>query len=66
MGVGGEDQKPERALVPPQISFPWAEQQLKGAPLVVDPFALLQSMASQSPDTEITLDLVAISPKDAV
>lgn len=46
--------------LPPQISLPWAEQQVQNAQSVIQSISFLQSLASQSPLGEITLDLVTV------
>lgn len=50
----------------PQIKFPWAEQQLQPAAPIMDPITFLQSLASQSPLGELTLNLVPVTAEDAV
>lgn len=46
----------------PQVTLPWAEQQVQKAVSLQDSISLLQSLASQSPLGEITLNLVTLSP----
>lgn len=50
----------------PQITFPWAEQQVQDAASIMGPITLLQSLASQSPLEEITLNLVTLTSEDVV
>lgn len=50
----------------PQISFPWAEQQVQDAASIMAPISIFQSLAGQSPLGEITLNLVTLSSEDAV
>ncbi|TNM96418.1 hypothetical protein fugu_016079 [Takifugu bimaculatus] len=49
-----------------KIKFPWAEKQLQGAAPIMDPITILQSLASQSPLGELTLNLVPVTAEDAV
>lgn len=49
----------------PQITFPWAEQQVREAASIMDPIAIFQSLAGQSPLGEITLNLVTVAAEDA-
>ncbi|XP_028288254.1 interferon regulatory factor 9 [Parambassis ranga] len=51
---------PSRKLIIVQISFPWAEQQVQNAQSLLESIAILQSLASQSPQGEITLNLVSV------
>ena len=54
-------------LPPPQITFPWAEQQVQNAQSILKSITILQSLASQSPLGEITLNLVSVpSPTSEV
>ncbi|XP_056289406.1 interferon regulatory factor 9 isoform X2 [Pseudoliparis swirei] len=55
---------PTNKLIIVQIVFPWAEQQLLGVQSLLDSFNVLQSLASESPLREITLNLVAV-PMDS-
>lgn len=50
----------------PQITFPWAEEQVLDAASIMAPITFLQSLASQSPVGDITLNLVAVTSEDAV
>ncbi|XP_068200092.1 E3 ubiquitin-protein ligase RNF31 [Antennarius striatus] len=49
-------------LIIVQINFPWAEQQVQNVRSVLQSISILQSLASQSPLGEITLNLVTVSP----
>lgn len=45
----------------PQITLPWAEQQVQEARSFRESISFLQSLASQSPLGEITLNLVTVT-----
>ncbi|XP_059182673.1 interferon regulatory factor 9 [Centropristis striata] len=51
-------------LIIVQITFPWAEQQVRTAQSFVESISFLQSLASQSPLGEITLNLVTVPSPD--
>ncbi|XP_071340708.1 interferon regulatory factor 9 [Trachinotus anak] len=51
---------PSRKLIIVKITFPWAEQQVQNAQSIFDSITILQSLASQSPLGEITLNLVTV------
>lgn len=55
---------PRRLLCRPQITFPWAEQQVQNAQSILESISILQRLASQSPLGEITLNLVTVSTSD--
>ena len=46
----------------PQITLQWAEQQVQNTQSLMDSISFLQSLASQSPLGEVTLNLVTVSP----
>lgn len=48
----------------PQVTLPWAEQQVQKVISIQDSISLLRSLASQSPLGEITLNLVPL-PADS-
>ncbi|XP_041669770.1 interferon regulatory factor 9 [Cheilinus undulatus] len=52
---------PFSKLIIVKITFPWAEQQVQSAQSFFDSITILQSLASQSPLGEITLNLVPLS-----
>ncbi|XP_041817734.1 interferon regulatory factor 9 [Chelmon rostratus] len=52
---------PSRKLIIVQISLPWAEQQVQNTQSIFDSINILQSLASQSPLGEITLNLVTVA-----
>lgn len=49
-----------RKLIIAQISLPWAEQQVENARSIFDTISVFQTLASQSPLGEITLNLVTV------
>ncbi|KAM9333124.1 interferon regulatory factor 9 isoform 2-T2 [Pholidichthys leucotaenia] len=49
-----------RKLIIVQITLPWAEQKVQGVHSIFDSITILQSLASQSPLGEITLNLVSV------
>ncbi|XP_023269019.1 interferon regulatory factor 9-like isoform X2 [Seriola lalandi dorsalis] len=51
---------PSRKLIIVKITFPWAEQQIQNAQSIFESITILQSLASQSPLGEITLNLVTV------
>ncbi|XP_044031748.1 interferon regulatory factor 9 [Siniperca chuatsi] len=51
---------PSRKLIIVQITLPWAEQQVQNAQSIFESISILQSLASQSPLGEITLNLVTV------
>ncbi|KAM6900089.1 interferon regulatory factor 9 [Xenentodon cancila] len=51
---------PARKLITAQITLPWAEQQVRNAVSIFESISVLQSLASQSPLGEITLNLVSV------
>ncbi|XP_039982826.1 interferon regulatory factor 9 isoform X2 [Xiphias gladius] len=51
---------PSRKLIIVQITLPWAEQQVQNAQSIFESITILQSLASQSPLGEITLNLVTV------
>ncbi|XP_044196315.1 interferon regulatory factor 9 [Thunnus albacares] len=51
---------PSRKLIIVQISLPWAERQVQNAQSIYESITILQSLASQSPLGEITLNLVTV------
>ncbi|XP_012738044.2 interferon regulatory factor 9 [Fundulus heteroclitus] len=51
---------PSRKLIIVQVSLPWAEQQVQNALSVFNTISVFQTLASQSPLGEITLNLVAV------
>ncbi|XP_034416010.1 interferon regulatory factor 9 isoform X2 [Cyclopterus lumpus] len=59
-----EDPSIKLIIVQVNIGFPWAEQQLQDAQSLLDSINILQSLASESPLGEITLNLVAV-PTDS-
>ncbi|XP_041824212.1 interferon regulatory factor 9 isoform X2 [Melanotaenia boesemani] len=56
---------PSRKLIIAQITLPWAEQQVQSAVSIFESISVLQSLASQSPLGEITLNLVPVPPLTA-
>nr|XP_046226826.1 interferon regulatory factor 9 [Scatophagus argus] len=56
---------PSGKLIIVQITFPWAEQQVQNAQSIFESITILQSLASQSPLGEITLNLVTVSSPTA-
>lgn len=50
--------------VPLQITLPWAEEQVQSVQSIFESISILQSLASQSPLGEITLNLVSVPPSD--
>ncbi|CAG5896076.1 unnamed protein product [Menidia menidia] len=51
---------PSRKLIIAKISLPWAEQQVQSAMSFFESISVLQTLASQSPLGEITLNLVSV------
>uniref|UniRef100_A0A7N6BLG6 IRF tryptophan pentad repeat domain-containing protein n=1 Tax=Anabas testudineus TaxID=64144 RepID=A0A7N6BLG6_ANATE len=51
---------PSRKLIIVQITLPWAEQQVQSAQSILESINILQTLASQSPLGEITLNLVTV------
>uniref|UniRef100_A0A3B4TDQ9 Interferon regulatory factor 9 n=1 Tax=Seriola dumerili TaxID=41447 RepID=A0A3B4TDQ9_SERDU len=51
---------PSGKLIIVKITFPWAEQQIQNAQSIFESITILQSLASQSPLGEITLNLVTV------
>lgn len=51
---------PSRKLIIVQITLPWEEQQVQNAQSILESITILQSLASQSPLGEITLNLVTV------
>uniref|UniRef100_A0A7N8WX17 Interferon regulatory factor 9 n=1 Tax=Mastacembelus armatus TaxID=205130 RepID=A0A7N8WX17_9TELE len=51
---------PSEKLIIVQITLPWAEQQVQNAQSFLESINILQSLASQSPLGEITLNLVTV------
>ncbi|XP_070708978.1 E3 ubiquitin-protein ligase RNF31-like [Pempheris klunzingeri] len=51
---------PASKLIIVQITFPWAEEQVQNTQSIFDSISFLQSLASQSPLGEITLNLVTV------
>ncbi|KAK2859832.1 hypothetical protein Q5P01_004452 [Channa striata] len=51
---------PSRKLIIVQITLPWAEQQVQNTQSILESINILQSLASQSPLGEITLNLVTV------
>lgn len=49
-----------RPVTPLQITLPWAEEQVQTAQSFIESITILQSLASQSPLGEITLNLVSV------
>ncbi|XP_029978633.1 interferon regulatory factor 9 [Sphaeramia orbicularis] len=52
---------PSSKLIIVQITLPWAEQQVQSVESFLKSIGFLQSLASQSPQGEITLDLVPVA-----
>lgn len=50
------------ATPPLQVSLPWAEEQVRNADSIFQSISVLQTLASQSPLGEITLNLVSVLP----
>lgn len=48
------------APFPPQISLPWAEQQVQSAVSMFETISVFQTLVGQSPLDEITLNLVTV------
>ncbi|KAI3355465.1 hypothetical protein L3Q82_018304 [Scortum barcoo] len=57
---------PSGKLIIVQITLPWAEQQVQSAQSFFDSISILQTLASQSPLGEITLNLVSVPSDEAV
>ncbi|XP_074478549.1 interferon regulatory factor 9 isoform X1 [Sebastes fasciatus] len=55
-----EDPSEKLIIVQVNISFPWAEQQVQDALSFFQSITVLQSLASESPLTEITLNVVTV------
>ncbi|KAM7390119.1 hypothetical protein PAMA_008335 [Pampus argenteus] len=55
-----DTEDPSKKLIIVQISLPWAERQVHNAQSIYESISILQSLASQSPLGEITLNLVTI------
>ncbi|XP_072234599.1 interferon regulatory factor 9 [Leuresthes tenuis] len=53
---------PFKKLIIAKISLPWAEQQVQNAMSIFESISVLQTLASQSPLGEITLNLVSVPP----
>uniref|UniRef100_A0A669E2I9 Interferon regulatory factor 9 n=1 Tax=Oreochromis niloticus TaxID=8128 RepID=A0A669E2I9_ORENI len=51
---------PSKKLIIVQITLPWEEQQVQNAQSIFESITILQSLASQSPLGEITLNLVTV------
>uniref|UniRef100_A0A8C4DH32 IRF tryptophan pentad repeat domain-containing protein n=1 Tax=Dicentrarchus labrax TaxID=13489 RepID=A0A8C4DH32_DICLA len=51
---------PSGKLIIVQITLPWAEEQVQTAQSFIESISILQSLASQSPLGEITLNLVSV------
>ncbi|XP_034561731.1 interferon regulatory factor 9 [Notolabrus celidotus] len=61
-----DSEDPSRKLIIVHITLPWAEQQVRDAPYIFDSsFSILQTLASQSPLGEITLNLVPLQSPTA-
>ncbi|XP_017269596.1 interferon regulatory factor 9 [Kryptolebias marmoratus] len=56
---------PTKKLIIAQISLPWAEQQVQNAVSVFETISVFQTLASQSPLGEITLNLVTVPTPSA-
>ncbi|XP_061569953.1 interferon regulatory factor 9 [Cololabis saira] len=54
-----------RKLITAQVTLPWAEQQVRNAKSIFESISVLQSLASQSPLGEITLNLVSVPDPSA-
>ncbi|XP_040921668.1 interferon regulatory factor 9 [Toxotes jaculatrix] len=57
---------PSRKLIIVQITFPWAEQQVQNAQSIFESITILQTLASQSPLGEITLNLVTVPTSETI
>ncbi|XP_039982825.1 interferon regulatory factor 9 isoform X1 [Xiphias gladius] len=55
-----EDPSRKLIIVQVKITLPWAEQQVQNAQSIFESITILQSLASQSPLGEITLNLVTV------
>lgn len=55
---------PSRKLIIVHITLPWAEQQVQNTESLFESITFLQSLASQSPLGEITLNLVTVPASD--
>lgn len=55
---------PSKKLIIVQITLPWAEEQVQSVQSIFESISILQSLASQSPLGEITLNLVSVPPSD--
>ncbi|XP_029313370.1 interferon regulatory factor 9 isoform X2 [Cottoperca gobio] len=60
-----DTEDPSEKLIIVQITFPWAEQQVQNTRSFIESMNMLQSLASQSPLGEITLNLVTVTSPDA-
>lgn len=56
---------PSQKLIIVQVTLPWAEQQVQNTESLFESITFLQSLASQSPLGEITLNLVTVPASDA-
>ncbi|CAN9506078.1 unnamed protein product [Ophioblennius macclurei] len=57
---------PSSKLIIVQINLPWAEKQIQKASSIRESISILQSLASESPLGEITLNLVEVLPEGIV
>uniref|UniRef100_A0A3P9CW03 Interferon regulatory factor 9 n=1 Tax=Maylandia zebra TaxID=106582 RepID=A0A3P9CW03_9CICH len=55
-----DSEDPFQKLIIVQITLPWEEQQVQNAQSIFESITILQSLASQSPLGEITLNLVTV------
>ncbi|XP_006804543.2 interferon regulatory factor 9 [Neolamprologus brichardi] len=55
-----DSEDPSKKLIIVQITLPWEEQQVQNAQSIFESITILQSLASQSPLGEITLNLVTV------
>ncbi|XP_024136032.1 interferon regulatory factor 9 [Oryzias melastigma] len=53
---------PSTKLITAKVSLPWAEEQVRNADSIFQSISVLQTLASQSPLGEITLNLVSVLP----
>ncbi|XP_075936483.1 interferon regulatory factor 9 isoform X1 [Anarhichas minor] len=60
-----EDPSAKLIIVQVNIGFPWAEQQVQNVQSLFESINILQSLASESPLGEITLNLVTVSSADS-
>ncbi|XP_038588118.1 interferon regulatory factor 9 [Micropterus salmoides] len=61
-----DTEDPSTKLIIVQITLPWAEQQVHNTQSIFESITILQSLASQSPLGEITLNLVTVPSSETI